>query len=176
MSQDNQDFTLANLLYYANNLEQIVCNYAKYDVLRRKNYERKIQNLAQLSIDKGLDIDDIVKEINQEKKNEKIKEKVRMPNKNENNIKEIEIENISSQIFCEDFHNNLYQYLKRKKESLKISNLFNNNNSKNNYNTNNNKYKIEQNNSYDSKKNTVYIPVESSKTNVKTLGKKRKSK
>ena len=111
-----------------------------------------------------------------EKKNEKIKEKVGKPNKNENNIKEIEIENISSQIFCEDFHNNLYQYLKRKKESLKISNLFNNNNSKNNYNTNNNKYKIEQSNSYDSKKNTVYIPAESSKTNVKTLGKKRKSK
>ena len=177
MSQENQDFKISHLLLYANNLEQILFKYAKYDVLRRKDYERKVQNLAQLSINKGIDIDDIVKEINQEKKNEKIIENVTKCNDDEDkkNIKEIEIENISNQIFCEDFYNNLFQYLKRKKEYFKINHLFNS--SKNNYSSNSNKYKMEQNNNYESKKNTIYIPNDSAKTNnLKTLGKKRKSK
>ena len=62
---------------------------------------------------------------------------------------------------------------------LKINHLFNNSSIKNNYgNTNNNKYKnqIEQNNIYDSKKNTIYIPTDSAKSNSKSLGKKRKNK
>ena len=183
MSQENQDLSTNQLILYANNLEQILLNLAKYNFLSRKAYERDIQNLAQLSINKGIDIDDVAKEINQEKKNEKLNAKI----KNNNNegkkqdINEIEINNISNQIFCKDFYNNLSQYLKRKKEILKINHLFNNNsNNKNNYgNTNiNNKYKnqIEQNNIYDSKKNTIYIPNDSSKSNSKFTGKKRKNK
>ena len=185
MSQDNQDYSTNNLLLYANSLEQLLLNYAKYDVLRRKTYERKIQNLAQLSIDKGVDIDDIIKEINQEKKNEKLKEKIKnnieketiKEKEKEKNIKELEIKKITNQIFCEDFYNNLNLYLKRKKESLKINNLFNNNN-KNNYGNNNvnNKYKMEQNNIYDSKKNNIHTPTETPKSNSKYIGKKRKSK
>ena len=90
-------------------------------------------------------------------------------------IKEIEIKKISNQIFCKDFYNNLSQYLKRKKELLKISHLFNNSNIKNNYgNTNNNKYKsqIEQNNIYDSKKNTNYIPTDQ-QNQIKKVQEKR---
>ena len=184
MSQDNQDYSTNHLLLYANNLEQILLNYAKYDVFIRKTYERKIQNLAQLSINKGVDIDDIIKEINQEKKNEKLIEKIKISIENEKekekgkekNIKELEIKKITNQIFCEDFYNNLNLYLKRKKESLKINHLFNNN--KNNYGNNNinNKYKTEQNNIYDSKKNNIYIPTETTKSNSKYIGKKRKSK
>ena len=181
MSQNNQDFPANQLLQYAITLEQILVNYVKFDVLIRQNYERKIQNLAQLSINKGIDIDDICKEINQEKKNEKLKEKIKNANINmkekekEKNPKEIEIKNISNQIFCKDFNNNINLYLKRKKESLKINHLFNTN-IKNNYGNSNisNKYKAEQNNIYDSKKNSIYIPSELSKANSKYLGKKRK--
>ena len=184
MSQDNQDYSTNNLLLYANSLEQLLLNYAKYDVFRRKTYERKIQNLAQLSINKGVDIDDVIKEINQEKKNEKLKEKIKnnieketeKEKEKEKNIKELEIKKITNQIFYEDFYNNLNLYLKRKKESLKINHLFNNN--KNNYGNNNinNKYKMEQNNIYDSKKNSIYMPTDTPKSNSKYIGKKRKSK
>ena len=183
MSQDSQEIITKNLLAYANNLEQILLNYANYDVFIRKIYERKIQNLAQLSINKGIDIDDIAKEINQEKKNEKLIEKINNSNYDDKlgkNIKEIEVKNISSQIFNKEFYNNLSLYLKRKKELLKINNLFNNGNIKNNYGNSNtsNKYKnqTEQNISYDSKKNNTYIPTKSDKKNLKCLGKKRKNK
>jgi hypothetical protein len=45
--------------------------------------------------------------------------------KKKKDINEIEIDNISNQIYCKDFYNNLTQFLKRKKESLKINNIFN---------------------------------------------------
>ena len=177
MSQDNQDLITLSLIQYANNLERQIFEYAKYDVLIRKSNERKIQNLAQLSINKGIDIDDIIKEINQEKKNEKLREKIKNNiNEKEKDIKEIEINSISNQIFCKDYYNNLSQYLKRKKESLKISNIFNNKNI--NTNSVNNKYKnqIEQNNIYDTKKNNIYYPTDNTKSNSKYTGKKRKNK
>ena len=178
MSQGNQDFITNELIQYANNLEGIILKYAKYEVLCRKKYERKIQNLAQLSINKGIDIDDIAKEINQEKNNEKLIEKIKNNNnEKEKDINKIEINNISNQIYCKDFYNNLSQYLKRKKESLKISNVLNNNNKYNYGNNVNNKYKNQtEQNIYDSKKNNVYIQAEPSKTNVKYTGKKRKNK
>ena len=128
MSQENQDYTTSPLIQYANNLEKILINCTKYDILTRKIYERKIQNLAQLAINKGIDVDDVVKEIHQEEKNEKLKEKIKEGNninEKKGDINEIEIENIANQIYCKDFYNNLTQYLKRKKESLKINNIFN---------------------------------------------------
>ena len=127
MSQENQDYTTSPLIQYANNLEKILINCTKYDILTRKIYERKIQNLAQLAINKGIDVDDVVKEIHQEEKNEKLKEKIKEGNninEKKGDINEIEIENIANQIYCKDFYNNLTQYLKRKKESLKINNIF----------------------------------------------------
>ena len=73
MSQDNHHDLISNhLLQYANKLEQILFDCAKYDILTRELYDKKIENLAQLSINKGIDIDDIAKEINQEKENEKL--------------------------------------------------------------------------------------------------------
>ena len=177
MSQEIQDSITSKLIQYTNNLERIIIDYAKYDVLIRKKYERKIQNLAQLSINKGIDIDDIVKEINQEKSNEKLREKIKKNNnEKEKDINKIEMQNIANQIYCKDFYNNLSQYLKRKKESLKILNVLNNNkyNCGNNVNT---KYKNQtEQNIYDSKKNNVYIQSESSKSNSKYTGKKRKNK
>ncbi len=128
MSQENQDYSTSPLIQYANNLEKILINCTKYDILKRKIYERQIQNLAQLAINKGIDVDDIVKEIHQEEKNEKIKEKIKEGNNindKKKDINEIEIDNISNQIYCKDFYNNLTQFLKRKKEALKINNIFN---------------------------------------------------
>jgi hypothetical protein len=128
MSQENQDYSTSPLIQYANNLEKILINCTKYDILTRKIYERQIQNLAQLAINKGIDVDDVVKEIHQEEKNEKLKEKIKEGNninEKKRDINEIEIDNISNQIYCKDFYNNLNQFLKRKKESLKINNIFN---------------------------------------------------
>ena len=128
MSQENQDYSASPLIQYANNLEKILINCTKYDILTRKLYERKIQNLAQLAINKGIDVDDVVEEIHQEEKNEKLKEKIiegNNINEKKRDINEIEIDNISKQIYCKDFYNNLTQYLKRKKESLKINSMFN---------------------------------------------------
>ena len=128
MSQENQDYSASPLIQYANNLEKILINCTKYDILTRKIYERQIQNLAQLAINKGIDVDDVVKEIHQEQKNEKLKEKIKEGNninEKKKDINEIEIDNISNQIYCKDFYNNLTQFLKRKKESLKINNIFN---------------------------------------------------
>ena len=128
MSQENQDYSTSPLIQYANNLEKILINCTKYDILTRKIYERQIQNLAQLAINKGIDVDDVVKEIHQEQKNEKLKEKIKEGNninEKKKDINEIEIDNISNQIYCKDFYNNLTQFLKRKKESLKINNIFN---------------------------------------------------
>ena len=128
MSQENQDYSTSPLIQYANNLEKILINCTKYDILTRKLYERQIQNLAQLAINKGIDVDDVVKEIHQEEKNEKLKEKIKEGNninEKKRDINEIEIDNISNQIYCKDFYNNLTQFLKRKKEALKINNIFN---------------------------------------------------
>ena len=128
MSQENQDYSTSPLIQYANNLEKILINCTKYDILTRKIYERQIQNLAQLAINKGIGVDDVVKEIHQEQKNEKLKEKIKEGNninEKKKDINEIEIDNISNQIYCKDFYNNLTQFLKRKKESLKINNIFN---------------------------------------------------
>ena len=128
MSQENQDYSTSPLIQYANNLEKILINCTKYDILTRKIYERQIQNLAQLAINKGIDVDDVVKEIHQEEKNEKLKEKIKEGNNindKKRDINEIEIDNISNQIYCKDFYNNLTQFLKRKKEALKINNIFN---------------------------------------------------
>ena len=61
MSQENQDYSTSPLIQYANNLEKILINCTKYDILTRKIYERQIQNLAQLAINKGIDVDDVVK-------------------------------------------------------------------------------------------------------------------
>ena len=128
MSQENQDYSASPLIQYANNLEKILINCTKYDILTRKLYERQIQNLAQLAINKGIDVDDVVKEIHQEQKNEKLKEKIKEGNninEKKRDINDIEIDNISNQIYCKDFYNNLTQFLKRKKEALKINNIFN---------------------------------------------------
>ena len=128
MSQENQDYSASPLIQYANNLEKILINCTKYDILTRKLYERQIQNLAQLAINKGIDVDDVVKEIHQEEKNEKLKEKIKEGNninEKKRDINDIEIDNISNQIYCKDFYNNLTQFLKRKKEALKINNIFN---------------------------------------------------
>ena len=128
MSQENQDYSTSPLIQYANNLEKILINCTKYDILTRKLYERQIQNLAQLAINKGIDVDDVVKEIHQEQKNEKLKEKIKEGNninEKKRDINDIEIDNISNQIYCKDFYNNLTQFLKRKKEALKINNIFN---------------------------------------------------
>ena len=128
MSQENQDYSTSPLIQYANNLEKILINCTKYDILTRKIYERQIQNLAQLAINKGIDVDDVVKEIHQEEKNEKLKEKIKEGNninEKKRDINDIEIDNISNQIYCKDFYNNLTQFLKRKKEALKINNIFN---------------------------------------------------
>ena len=64
--------------------------------------------------------------------------------------------------------------MKRKKDSLKISNIFNNKNI--NSNSVNNKYKnqIEQNNIHDTKKNNIYYPTDNTKSNSKYTGKKKK--
>ena len=128
MSQENQDYSTSPLIQYANNLEKILINCTKYDILTRKLYERQIQNLAQLAINKGIDVDDVVKEIHQEEKNEKLKEKIKEGNninEKKRDINDIEIDNISNQIYYKDFYNNLTQFLKRKKEALKINNIFN---------------------------------------------------
>ena len=128
MSQENQDYSASPLIQYANNLEKILINCTKYDILTRKLYERQIQNLAQLAINKGINVDDVVKEIHQEEKNEKLKEKIKEGNninEKKRDINDIEIDNISNQIYCKDFYNNLTQFLKRKKEALKINNIFN---------------------------------------------------
>ena len=174
MYQHSQD--LNNQLYnYATSLEKIILTFGKFCVNTRLGYERKIANLAQLAMNKGIDIEELTKDIKQEKKNDKLIEKY-----SDNNIftsekkkdkKEIEINNITDQIFCKDFYTNLFQYFNRKKESLNLNN-FNpiyGNKFKNQVETNN------INNNYDSKRTTIYIPMDTGKRSPKFSGKKRKS-
>ena len=190
MSQENIEIVPPELIKYAKDLEQIILDFGKYDMLTRKMYERKIKNLAQLSIIKGIDIDDIAKEINQEKNNSLIIEKFHDETKkiqtnfveNEKDINNIEINDISKQIFCKDFYKKLSKFLDKKKESLKILNILNNN--KNNYNNNMNKYKNqnqtqnEQYNIIDNNKkiNNISYNSNHSKSGSKNLGRKRKNK
>ena len=190
-TQENQETVSNELLIHAKNLEQIILEFAKFDVLSRKTYERKIKNLAQLSINKGIDIEDLAKEINQEKKNDILfEETLKEIDVNKNNIQDkekdinlIEINNISNQIFCKDYYRNLLKYMQRKKEALKIANLLNNTN-KIIHSTNNNviqnKYKnqMEQNYIYDPKANNMNndISKEHNKSSSKSLGRKRKLK
>ena len=190
-TQENQETVSNELLMHAKNLEQIILEFAKFDVLSRKTYERKIKNLAQLSINKGIDIEDLAKEINQQKKNDILfEETLKEIDVNKNNIQDkekdinlIEINNISNQIFCKDYYRNLLKYMQRKKEALKIANLLNNTN-KIIHSTNNNviqnKYKnqMEQNYIYDPKANNINndISKEHNKSSSKSLGRKRKLK
>ena len=191
-TQENQETVSNELLIHAKNLEQIILEFAKFDVLSRKTYERKIKNLAQLSINKGIDIEDLAKEINQQKKNDILfEETLKEIDVNKNNIQDkekdinlIEINNISNQIFCKDYYRNLLKYMQRKKEALKIANLLNNTN-KIIHSTNNNviqnKYKnqMEQNYIYDLKANNNInndISKEHNKSSSKSLGRKRKLK
>ena len=197
MSQiENQESIPNELLLYAKELEQIVLDYAKYNILNRKAIERKIKNLAQLSINKGIDIEDIAKEIKQEKKNDIIFDEFwNKMNLNKNNTKEkekdinfIEIKDISNQIFSKDYYRNLLKFMQRKKDVLKISNLLNNTNKIINSNNNNviqNKYKNpnEQNYIYDNKTNNnnnnnfnISYSTEKPKSSSKSLGRKRKLK
>lgn len=152
---ENQDVVSNELLSYSKELEQLILEYAKFDIFKRKAYERKIKNLAQLAIIKGIDIQDIAKEINQEKKNELLMKKpinelneINYKEK-EQNINTIEINEIANQILCKDFYRNLSKFMQRKKDSLKITNLFNNANKiiHNNSNIIQNKFKnqFEQN-------------------------------
>ena len=194
-SLENQETVSKELLSYAKELEQIVLDYAKFDILARKSFERKIKNLAQLSINKGIDIEDLAKEISQEKKNDLLyEETLKSIDVNKNNIKEkekdinsIEIENISNQIFCKDFYRNLSKFMQRKKDALKITNLLNNTNkvmhSNNNNNVIQNKFKnqIEQNYINEPKMNMNNInnnnvANEHNKSSSKSLGRKRKLK
>ena len=190
-TQENPETVSNELLIHAKNLEQIILEFAKFDVLSRKTYERKIKNLAQLSINKGIDIEDLAKEINQEKKNDILfEETLKEIDVNKNSIQDkekdinlIEINNISNQIFCKDYYRNLLKYMQRKKEALKIANLLNNTN-KIIHSTNNNviqnKYKnqMEQNYIYDPKANNINndISKEHNKSSSKSLGRKRKLK
>ena len=190
-TQENQETVSNELLIHAKNLEQIILEFAKFDVLSRKTYERKIKNLAQLSINKGIDIEDLAKEINQQKKNDILfEETLKEIDVNKNSIQDkekdinlIEINNISNQIFCKDYYRNLLKYMQRKKEALKIANLLNNTN-KIIHSTNNNviqnKYKnqMEQNYIYDPKANNINndISKEHNKSSSKSLGRKRKLK
>ena len=190
-TQENQETVSNELLIHAKNLEQIILEFAKFDVLSRKTYERKIKNLAQLSINKGIDIEDLAKEINQQKKNDILfEETLKEIDVNKNSIQDkekdinlIEINNISNQIFCKDYYRNLLKYMQRKKEALKIANLLNNTN-KIIHSTNNNviqnKYKnqMEQNYIYDPKANNInnHISKEHNKSSSKSLGRKRKLK
>ena len=187
---ENQETISNELLLYAKELEHIVLEYAKIHILTRKSYERKIKNLAQLSINKGIDIEDLAKEINQEKKNDLLFEQsFNDINLNKNEIKEkekdidlIEIKNISNQIFNKDLYDNLLKFMQRKKDALKISNLMNSTNKMIQANNNNliqNKYKFEQNNIYDTKMNNNNISSlfnEHNKSSSKSLGRKRKLK
>ena len=190
-TQENQETVSNELLIHAKNLEQIILEFAKFDVLSRKTYERKIKNLAQLSINKGIDIEDLAKEINQQKKNDILfEETLKEIDVNKNNIQDkekdinlIEINNISNQIFCKDYYRNLLKYMQRKKEALKIANLLNNTNKIIHSTYNNviqNKYKnqMEQNYIYDPKANNINndISKEHNKSSSKSLGRKRKLK
>ena len=182
---ENQDIVSNELLCYALELEKIILDLAKYDTCTRKIYERKIKNLAQLSINKGINIEEIAKDLNQEKKNDQILDKSFNDNKlnqynkdKERDINLIEMKDISNQIFCKDFYRNLLKFMQRKKDALKISNLMNNSNkimhTNNNIMQNKyNKYQMEQNNIYDNNNSNLN---ESGKSASKTLGRKRKFK
>ena len=185
---ENQDTVSNELLCYALELEKIILDIAKCDTCTRKIYERKVKNLAQLSINKGINIEEIAKDLNQEKKNDQILDKSFTDNKlnqNNNNIKDkekdinlIEMKDISNQIFCKDFYRNLLKFMQRKKDALKISNLMNNSNkimhTNNNIMQNKyNKYQMEQNNIYETNNTNIN---ESGKSASKTLGRKRKFK
>ena len=184
-SVDNQDTVSNELLCYALELEKIILDLAKYDTCTRKIIERKIKNLAQLSINKGINIEEIAKDLNQEKKNDQILDKSFNDNKlnqynkdKERDINLIEMKDISNQIFCKDFYRNLLKFMQRKKDALKISNLMNNSNkiihTNNNIQQNKyNKYQMEQNNIYDNNNSNLN---ESGKSASKTLGRKRKFK
>ena len=186
-SVDNQDTVSNELLCYALELEKIILDLAKYDTCTRKIIERKIKNLAQLSINKGINIEEIAKDLNQEKKNDQILDKSFNDNKLsqynnnkdiEKDINIIEMKDISNQIFCKDFYRNLLKFMQRKKDALKISNLMNNSNkimhTNNNIMQNKyNKYQMEQNNIYDNNNSNLN---DSGKSASKTLGRKRKFK
>ena len=184
---DNQEIVSNDLLSYVKDLERIILEYAKYDLYFRKDYERKIKNLAQLSINKGINIEEIAKDINQEKKNELILEKsineykFKQNNGKEKDINIIELQEISNQIFCKDFYRNLMKFMQRKKDALKITNLLNNANKINHSNNNiiQNKYnknQFESNNINDNKINNNNQLNESGKSASKSLGRKRKFK
>ena len=184
---DNQEIVSNDLLSYVKDLERIILEYAKYDLLLRKDYEKKIKNLAQLSINKGINIQEIAKDINQEKKNELILEKSfnEFQSKQNNGIEKdrnlIEAQEISNQIFCKDFYRNLLKFMQRKKDTLKITNLVNNANKISHSNNNNiiqnkyNKNQFESNNINDNKINNTQLN-ESGKSASKSLGRKRKFK
>ena len=183
---DNQEIISNDLLSYVKDLERIILEYAKYDFFLRKDYERKIKNLAQLSINKGINIEEIAKDINQEKKNELILEKSfnefqsKQKDGKEKDINLLEAQEISNQIFCKDFYRNLLKFMQRKKDALKITNLVNNANKINHSNNNiiQNKYnknQFEANNINDNKINNTQLN-ESGKSASKSLGRKRKFK
>ena len=187
---ENQEAISNELLLYAKELEHIVLEFAKIHIITRSSYERQIKNLAQLAINKGIDIEDLAKEINQEKKNDLLFEQSfneinlnkNEPKEKEKDIDLIEMKNISNQIFCKDLYGNLLKFMQRKKDALKISNLMNNTNKiiqANNNNLIQNKYKFEQNNMYDAKMNNNNISSsfnEHNKSSSKSLGRKRKLK
>ena len=187
---ENQEAISNELLLYAKELEHIVLEFAKIHIITRSSYERQIKNLAQLAINKGIDIEDLAKEINQEKKNDLLFEQSfneinlnkNEPKEKEKDINLIEMKNISNQIFCKDLYGNLLKFMQRKKDALKISNLMNSTNKMIQANNNNliqNKYKFEQNNIYDAKMNNNNISSsfnEHNKSNSKSLGRKRKLK
>ena len=184
-TSENQDKVSSELLHYALELEKIILDHAKYDICNRKIYERKIKNLAQLSINKGINIEEIAQELNQEKKNELIldeslyNDKMNQNNKEkekEKDINAIEIKDIANQIFCKDFYRNLLKFMQRKKDDLKITNLLNNSNkiihSNNNMMQNKyNKYQGEQ--IFDNNNTNIN---ETGKSTSKSLGRKRKFK
>ena len=186
---ENQEAISNELLLYAKELEHIVLEFAKIHIITRSSYERQIKNLAQLAINKGIDIEDLAKEINQEKKNDLLFEQSfneinlnkNEPKEKEKDIDLIEMKNISNQIFCKDLYGNLLKFMQRKKDALKISNLMNNTNKiiQANNNLNQNKYKIEQNNIYDNKitNNNISSSLnDHNKSGSKSLGRKRKLK
>ena len=182
MSKDNKE-VINNLLEYANNLEEYLLAYAKYSVFQRKDYERKIDNLAQLSITKGIDINETIKDINQENKNEvminkKLKE-LKEDEKEDKNKKDIEIKNLAKEVYDNDFYENLINFLNHKKEELQIKNIYFDNNSQNlinypktivqieNYNLNEKKNTHVKNSQKKTNKNQV------TDKNTQCLGKKR---
>ena len=173
MLKDNKE-VIKNLLEYANNLQEYLLAYAKYSVLKRKDYERQIDNLAQLSINKGIDINETIQDIYQENKNEKIIDKklkeLKEDDKKEKNKKEIEIKNLSKEVYDKDFYENLKTFLDHKREELQINNIYFDNNTQNIANYPKNIVQIENYNSND-KKNT-HVKNTQKKINKNQVGDK----